>query len=233
VPAPRFYAPNIESDQSSVRLPSDQAQHLVRVLRLRSGDAVRVFDGHGGEWHARVASAAGNDVTVDLLEPSTPAAEPPVRVALGVGLLKRAQMDDVIRDATMLGVSSIVPVVTAHIAVPATARDGAAVGERWRRIAVGSARQCGRAVVPDIAEVTPFETVLAAASTSTVTVMSVEPDRRAEHSPIPWPDAPPPSDALVLVGPEGGWAPEEVEAALRAETAPTVLLSVLWARWGW
>jgi len=244
VPSPRFYAPAASSGLTRIPLGPGEARHLTQVLRLGPGDDVRVFDGHGREWTARVVAASPSEVKVDLLGDHEPAREAPVRVTLAIGLLKGVQMDDVVRDATMLGVSRIRPMTTAHVAVPAARRRSSAALERWHRIAVGSAKQSGRAVVPEILPVSPFDSVLAAATGPAV--MCVEPAVTSGGPAVPWNESPP-AELLALVGPEGGWAPDEVGAAvragawllplgprtLRADAVPTVLLSALWARWGW
>jgi 16S rRNA (uracil1498-N3)-methyltransferase len=97
-----------------------------------------------------------------------------VHIVLAIGLLKGDQMDAAVRDATMLGVAEIVPMVTAHVAVSGHARDSGKAVERWTRVAIASARQCGRAVVPRIAPVTPFETVVAQ-MVRDETIMAIEP----------------------------------------------------------
>jgi 16S rRNA (uracil1498-N3)-methyltransferase len=176
---------------------------------------------------------------------------------LAIGLLKGDQMDAVVRDATMLGVAEIVPMATAHVAVSGRARESDNAIERWMRVAVASARQCGRAVVPRITPVTPFEEVLAQAVRDE-TIIAIEPaanaaDLGAGFGPPDVADLgtnPPyvrPKRALLLVGPEGGWSAGELESArksgararqlgprtLRAESAPIVVLSALWTEWGW
>jgi len=241
---PRFFAPDLDAAARIARLPPGEAQHLTRVLRLNVGDAVTVFDGRGSEWMGRVAGTSRSGATVHLGEPVDPAAEPPVRVTLAVGLLKGDQMDAVVRDATMLGATAIVPIASAHVAVPAAGRRSDVAVERWARVAAASAKQCGRAVVPVVSPVTRFEAVIAGWHLGP-TIMCVEP-ARAAGGPGSLPGVPP-TDALLLVGPEGGWAEAEIEQAmysgarllhlgprtLRAETAPTVALSVLWSAWGW
>ena len=241
---PRFYAPGAAETGATVRLSGDEAHHLTRVLRFGIGDLVAVFDGAGREWSARVAAISRGGTTVELGAPTTPAAEPPVRVTLAIGLLKGDQMDAVVRDATMLGVTAIVPMTTAHVAVPARARQSAGALERWQRVAVASAKQCGRAVVPAISAATAFDELLKEGA-SDLLLMCVEPARAAGAPSAVAGSSP--ADALVLIGPEGGWADREIAAAvyagarlmhlgprtLRAETAPTVVLSALWSAWGW
>jgi 16S rRNA (uracil1498-N3)-methyltransferase len=253
--APRLLVPDVSAAGSPVQLTADEAHHLVRVLRARAGDEVRLFDGRGREWVGRLTACAGHTTTVVVLHETTPVPEPPTRITLAVGLLKGDQMDAVVREATMLGVAAIVPMVTAHVTVPARARQSGAARDRWTRVALASARQCGRATVPDIAGVQLLADVLAhphlGAEASGLKqdgpiVMCVEPVL-AGHAPAGILPATAPASALVLVGPEGGWAPGEVaEAAssgaaflslgprtLRAESAPIVALTALWSRWGW
>ena len=239
----RFLVPDVDERARNVRLPEAEAHHLTRVLRLGVGDAVTVFDGRGREWGGRVAAAGRSAVTIDLDGPIAPVPEPPVRVTLAVGLLKGDQMDAVVRDATMLGAWAIVPMASAHVDVDKRGRRSDAV-ERWTRVAIASAKQCGRAVVPTIGAVTSFDELIGRRDAEQV-LMCVEKDiggRFAEsvkrHSS---------SSALLLVGPEGGWSQDEVERAaaagarflhfgprtLRAETAPIVALSALWTEWGW
>jgi 16S rRNA (uracil1498-N3)-methyltransferase len=242
---PRFYVPEATAE-GVIHLSADEAHHLRHVLRLREGAELSVFNGQGREWTGRVLSADRQaTLAVELLSELAPVPEPAVRVTLGIGLLKGDQMDGVVRDATMLGVARIVPVVSSHVVVPARAWRGDAALTRWHRVAVSSAKQCGRAVVPQIAPASRFDEVLEAADEES-RLICVEPlhggTAMSTLRTDPRPDA-----ALALVGPEGGWSTAELAAAdargfrrlhlgprtLRAETAPTVLLSALWTAWGW
>lgn len=245
MPRPRFFAPGARRDARVITLPPDEAHHLTHVVRLKTGDALQAFDGVGGEWRAVVRAVSRHGVDVELLEAVTPVAEPPVRVTLGIGWLKGAQMDTVVRDTTMLGVAAIVPLETAHVDVPVGRRTGAAV-DRWQRLAIASAKQCRRAVVPDVAPGATLDALCdAAGARGDRLVMCVEPGAAA-HTGIAE-ESRPERGATALVGPEGGWSRAEIDGAvargahlitlgprtLRAEAAPVVLLSVLWSRWGW
>jgi len=225
-----------------VLVSGTEVHHLTRVLRLSAGDDVVVFDGQGHEWLGRIASATRSGVAIDLQDERTAVAEPPVHLTLGVAVLKGTQLDEVVRDATMLGASRIVPFVSAHVAVSERAWKNRST-DRWSRVASASASQCGRAVVPEIADVSPFDALLSARGFELV-VMCVEPASGAARSVTTLPRA---ERALLLIGPEGGWAPDELERAraagavfislgpriLRAETAPAVALVALWTHWGW
>jgi 16S rRNA (uracil1498-N3)-methyltransferase len=246
MPAPRLLVPSITAADRLVSLSAADAHHLARVLRATIGDEVRVFDGHGREWLGRLSSISGSAASVEIVHEATPAPEPHVRLTLAVGLLKGEQMDRVVRDATMLGAFAIVPMSTTHVAVPPKAWKGTAVIERWRRVAIASAKQCGRAVVPDVSAVTSFADVLRSAP-DIPKYMCVEPSLSADGLETVGAGHPRPRTALALIGPEGGWSAAEVEQArasgatlvslgprtLRADTAPTVVLTALWSAWGW
>src|SRR6478672_2071241 len=99
----RFFAPALDPGDETVVLPRDEAEHLTRVLRLGAGDTVAVFDGRGHEFVARVTSALRRNVTVQIMSRVEPAVEPAVALTLVQAVLKGDKMDDVVRDAVMLG----------------------------------------------------------------------------------------------------------------------------------
>ena len=245
----RFYAPGLGPGDELVDLPEDEAHHLTRVLRLRAGDEVQVFDGRGREFRARVEQAARGAARIRILAPLEPAPEPRVRATLVQAALKGDHMNAVVRDATMMGVAAIQPVVTSRTQVSAAALRRACAVDRWRRTAVASVKQCRRAVVPEVHEPRTFEEYLKAASAEErLCLMLVEPGVNAPclRDPETLQRLPRPMRADVIVGPEGGWDDTEVDAAvsagcslltlgqrtLRAEAAPVVAIAVLQFVWG-
>lgn len=215
------------------------------MLRLGVGDTVSVFDGRGGEFLARVERVSGRDVTLQVLSRVESAAEPQVALVLAQAVLKGEKMDDVVRDAVMLGVAAVQPLVTARTEVTVAALDRGARVERWRRVALAAVKQSGRAVFPDVRRPMTFERFLEEPSAS-IRLMLVEPsaDARPEGLSV-LRAAPTPPDAAVLVGPEGGWTAGEVATAreqgvrlvtlgprtLRADAVPLVAVSVLQFVW--
>jgi 16S rRNA (uracil1498-N3)-methyltransferase len=228
-----------------VQLPDDEAQHLARVLRLTAGDTIAVF-GNGREALASVESVASRRVTVKILEPRTPAAEAAVSVTLAQALLKSDKMDRVIRDAVMLGVSAIQPLVSRRTDVPRAALKTGVRQERWDRTVVASVKQCGRAVVPPVLGTQDFAELLAS-TPGRLRVMLVEPGGAADMAVADLSSLARlrPSEALVLIGPEGGWDPGEVRDAaaagatlvtfgsrvLRADAAGAAAIAVLRYIW--
>ena len=243
VSVPRLYWPNTSPIDGRATLTGDDAHRLRQVLRLKPGDAIALFDGRGREWAGQIAGVTKAAVEVASLESIEPVAEARVPVTLAFGVLKGEQMDAVVRDATMLGVAALAPLRTAHVTVPPKAWQSGAARERWQRVAIASATQCRRAVVPGVEAVTDFEACLR--EPAPLRLICVEPALAKPAS--DWSSAPAPASVQLLVGPEGGWIGEEVTLAvktgavpislgprtLRAETAPLVALTLVSAAWGW
>ena len=240
---PRFHVPDVNGAAERVELPEDEAEHLVRVLRLGIGDEVDVFDGRGGMWRAQIVEAGRKSAAVRPLQRLQPARELGVQVTLVMSVLKGDKMDDVVRDAVMLGVAAIHPVVSerSEISMAALARSNRIA--RWERIAVSSSKQCGRAVVPPIHPATPLDWYWTE-KTAATRVMCVEPSA-ALADVVEVQRVSKAAAVQLIVGPEGGWSVTEVASAhdsgamlmslgertLRADAVPIVALTALLTTW--
>jgi 16S rRNA (uracil1498-N3)-methyltransferase len=237
---PRFFAPGLDPSASETLLSADESHHLVRVMRLGVGDEVAIFDGRGHEMLARVERAAPKGVTLAVIRPIPAPPAPGVPILLVQAVLKGDKMDAVVRDATMAGASAIVPIVTERSLVSVSALTRGHAVERWQRVAVSSAKQCGRAHLPAIAPPSSFDAWLNTPSEGN-RLLFVEPsledsggwhscgshlrhiltsfDEGASHSSASHPVA-------CIVGPEGGWADGERERAVTAGCVATTLGSM-------
>jgi 16S rRNA (uracil1498-N3)-methyltransferase len=259
---PRFHVPGVDAaaarEHARVELPEDEAEHLVRVLRFGVGDHVDVFDGRGNIWRAEIVQIGKKSASVRLLEPGVAARELAVALTLVVSILKGDKMDEVVRDAVMLGVTAIRPVVSERSETSLAAMARGSRIARWQRIAVSSAKQCGRAVVPVIHDAAPLDWYWNDPSTDgspehdshslrarPSMIMCIEPSAALgevfDVQAIARPAA-----ADVIIGPEGGWAVSEVADAhdsgailmslggrtLRADAVPIVALTALLTTWG-
>lgn len=244
---PRFYAPEVTAVGVDVALPADDARHLRQILRLSVGAEIVVFDGRGREFLARVVEAGRAGVTVRPLEPRRPIDEPRVHVTLAVGALKAHHLDAVVRDATMLGVAVIQPLVTGRTNVPGSALRRPEVGERWRRIAIASAKQCQRAVLPLIRDAVALGDFVRE-DTAAVRLLCVEPSAQPDSvRPLStFSERARPRSASLAIGSEGGWSGDEVDLVraagfelvslgqltLRADAVPIVAIAALRTVWG-
>jgi 16S rRNA (uracil1498-N3)-methyltransferase len=245
---PRFYAPDVKAERQVVSLPPEEASHFTRVLRGTIGDAIRVFDGRGHEFAAIVREAHRLVVTVETGEPIVPAPERRARLTLAQAILKGDKMDDVVRDAVMMGVVAIQPIVSSRTEVALAAVERGRRRERWARIAVASTKQCGRAVVPEVLPAISFDTLAAGLDGTALrrVLQFVEPGTHRDVvrlAAVPRPDQG--DETTLLIGPEGGWTEAEVErgatswrrvtmrgSTLRADAMPIVSIAALLAAWG-
>lgn len=237
----RFYSPEIDGEFAD--LPSHEAHHLTHVLRLSEGDEIAVFDGRGAEWRARVERTGRRGARVRLLDRIAAAAEPRVGLTLAQAILKGDKMDAVVRDATTLGVTAVQPLLTRRTVVRALAARAESARERWSRVAIASAKQCRRAVVPEILPAADFDEWITTVGSG---IMLIEPAAGGTAEAARSHGREPVSSAVLIVGPEGGWDEGEIQAGrragcrpltlgaltLRAETAPLVAITVLRAGWG-
>ena len=239
----RFYAPQAARGKT-VALPEDEARHLSRVLRLKAGEPVVVFDGRGREFEAVVEKANKAEVLVAVgTSRIVVEHEPAVSITLAQAVLKGDKMDGVVRDAVMMGVAAIQPMVTSRSEITLAGVERGRRRERWQRVAVSSAKQCRRAVVPEIIEPVDFEELVERGAIGTAFTF-VEPGAAANARPLVAFEGPPPAEVSIFVGPEGGWTAEEVESAAsvthlvtlgrltyRADAMALVAVSALLAMW--
>jgi 16S rRNA (uracil1498-N3)-methyltransferase len=215
--SPRFYAPDLDPESGHVALSSDESHHLVRVMRLVAGDHATIFDGRGRAYSARVERADRERAVLRIVDALPAQAEPAVPITLVQAVLKGDKMDGVIRDATMAGVRRIAPVVTERSQIRVAALKRGHAFDRWQRVAISSAKQCGQNRLPEIDLARPFRDWLASAGGGLTLLLtepssafgSTQPLRKVleQHQP---------AAVSCVVGPEGGWSPQEHETATTA-----------------
>ena len=225
-------------------LAAEEARHLRDVLRLKRGDEAFVFDGEGREYRCLVAEAVRDGARLDIRE-EVEAARPEstLSLTLGVALLKSEKFDLVVQKTTELGVARVVPVLTKFADVRfKEAAEGERRVVRWKRIALEAAKQSGRARVPEINAPTPFASLVAGLPAEDAEYRLMFSERAGlglRETVGQWRKAP--RALTALVGPEGGWADEELEQAsaggwsvitlggrtLRAETAAIAIAALL------
>lgn len=241
---PRFYVPDAQAGATEVVLPREEAHHATRVLRLRPGADIAIFDGRGREWHARIASSTREGVRASVVEPLVPAREPRTAITLAQAVLKGDHMDAVIRDATMVGVSVIVPLVTERTIARVDPTAASRARARWLRVALASAKQCRRALLPAIEEPATVEELVSRTPMPAETrIVLAEPSTRVRA--LPPTEIRGSAAAVLAVGPEGGWSAGELSAfsgagylaltlgplTIRADAAAVIAASMLRAAW--
>jgi 16S rRNA (uracil1498-N3)-methyltransferase len=226
---PRLYLLSPAFLNNQISIGGEKARYLTAVLRCRKGDSLTIFDGEGSCFRTILTRVDRKTVTAELKERSAFSPESPIHLILVQGILKGEKMDIVVQKTTELGVKEIMPVFTERSQLRETGKV-----DRWRRIAEEASRQSGRNVVPVVHEITDFHTALASQGQhlkpSGIVFYEEEGQRMSEIVPF---FTPHPSSLIIAIGPEGGFAREEIEFAkerglitaslgkriLRAETA--------------
>ncbi|TLF53789.1 16S rRNA (uracil(1498)-N(3))-methyltransferase [Halomonas urmiana] len=237
--APRIHVAADFPVGGDVVLPEGPARHVARVLRLAEGAELRLFDGAGLEARAVIVEATRKRVLarIEAVEPGH--RESPLAVHLGQAISKGDRMDYAIQKAVELGVATITPLYTEHGDVRLKGERAAKKLAHWQSVAASACEQCGRATLPPVHA--PMGLVDWLAARDEALRLVLHPGTAGALA-----EAEAPASAAVLIGPEGGLAEAEVEAArsagfdplslgprvLRTETAPVVALSLLQARFG-
>ena len=218
-------------------LGSNASHHISKVLRMAEGDELVIFNGHGGEWQARLTAVGKKSVSVAPLVFVDDNRTPPLSVTVALPMIKGDRMDYAIQKATEMGAAKIVVLDTERCEVRLKGERADKKLAQWQAIAISACEQCGLNIPPTVCGVENLKTWLA--SDLPVQKLIAHPGERPFD-----PAALIAGQSLVLLtGPEGGFSGEELEAAqevgftsfalgervLRAETAPVALLAALWA----
>jgi 16S rRNA (uracil1498-N3)-methyltransferase len=224
-----------------VTFAPSEARYVARVLRLRVGDEVAAFDGHGGEWSLRLIAVAPDRVQGQLISAMATADAPRLPLILGQALPnKSSKMDLIVEKGSELGLTTLAPLYTERTVVREAPGRTATKLSRWGRIAEAAARQCGRRTLLDIQAPQAFRAFCVAHQSAPTKIICWEQEPHRGIREVL--EAPMPSGAVaVLIGPEGGWTEEEVAWArthgfitvslgprmLRTETAAVTLLGLI------
>lgn len=236
---PRIFTRQPLAAGAELALEASPSQHLARVLRKGEGDELRLFDGGGAEFRARIVAADKRRVVVAVLASEPGLAESPLRIHLGIGISRGERMDWVVQKATELGVAAISPLYTERTEVRLRGEREGRKRQHWEQVTVSACEQCGRSIIPVVHEPVGLSQWLHNAEGERRFVLH----HRATAAPAgaEWP-----ASISLLVGPEGGLGDAEIAAAemagfeslalgprvLRTETAPLAALAILQARWG-
>ncbi len=237
--APRFYTTQLPAVGEELLLEEGPSRHIAGALRLKPGATLRLFNGRGGEYFARLVDVGKRQVNVAVEEFLPEERESPLPISLGLALSRGERMDYAVQKSTELGVAKITPLFTERTEVRLKGDRLEKKQRHWEQVAISACEQCGRNRPPLIEPVRELgawlsdqregcRLVLHHRATASLTELSA------------------PAAATLLVGPEGGLSGDEIAAAesagfqalklgprvLRTETAPVAALSILQFHWG-
>jgi len=229
----RFFIEPAAVNDPVISIKGSEARHIKNVLRLKPGDTIRLFDGTGVEYEAAIAHLTGSRAELSITRQMPTTAESPIELTIAQGYLKEKKMDGLIRPLCELGMSRWMPFISQRsVPQPDKTRLGARM-ERWQKIARESFKQCRRSVLPQISSPVTFNEVLEYGRSCDVKLIFWEQETRVFDPAAVSAQTDLINRVLIVLGPEGGFADQEVEKArklgftvsglgpriLRAETA--------------
>ncbi len=238
---PRFHIPPEDWEPGSLALTEDEARHCTQVMRRGVGDEVAAFDGAGNWAICRITGSTRQ--RVELARESTGATpRPPFALTLVQAIPKAGNMELIIEKAVELGVNAIVPVMTGRTVVKLDAKEAERKRDKWQRLALEACKQCGQNWLPKIEAPTAFERVWQTLPAHDLRLIAaIQEDSRPLKAILEEPGIRGARTAMIAIGPEGDFTPEEYALAraqgcrpvslgpiiLRVETAALYCLSVL------
>ncbi|HEY2931769.1 MAG TPA: RsmE family RNA methyltransferase [Acidobacteriota bacterium] len=227
-----FFAATQQCEANSISLDLEELHHAQKVLRLKTGDKVRVLDGSGGIFEGPL------DLTTGRMHIEHRHSIPPPRceVIIAMALIKGNRWEWFLEKTVEIGATRIIPIRAEHSVLRIASGEEARKVARWRQIAISALKQSGQGYLPEISAPLSFSDVLRVETSAARWILSErggKPLREVLHRDL--------QQVLALVGPEGGWSDSEVDGAatagfqavslgsqiLRAETAPLYLLSAI------
>ena len=244
---PRFYCKEQITLNQPFELPDNVRHHAVRVLRLKQGDSLILFNGQGGEFFSEIIAINKNTSAIKILQHNQQECESPLTIELSQAICSNEKMDWVIQKAVEMGVSRIQPVTTTRSVIKLSSERAAKRLQHWQQITIAACEQCGRNHVPDVLPPLPLPHWLGEIKNrevSTHTNLLLLPTAEKKLSElVPKSNN---SSYTLLIGPEGGFTPEEERAALlthfepilvgkrilRTETAALATIAAMQTLWG-
>ncbi|HEU5442291.1 MAG TPA: 16S rRNA (uracil(1498)-N(3))-methyltransferase, partial [Steroidobacteraceae bacterium] len=237
----RVYVPGPLTSGRRHAIEGEAASHISRVLRLRTGDALTLFDDRGGEYAARIEEFRKGAVIATVGDRSTAVRESPLSLTLAQGVSRGERMDWVVQKATELGATRIVPVLTERTVVKLDEKQAERKLSHWRGIVTAACEQSGRDRIPAVDAPLTLTGFLEGVDRRAMRVM-LSPAAGLGIADL----TPPEAGVVVLIGPEGGLAEAEQQSALaagfaavrlgprvlRTETAAVAALALLQHRFG-
>lgn len=202
----------ILSDRPTLTGPD--VKHIRTVLRLKPVDEIFLFDGKGFEYRARIMASTPKAITLSVLERFPSTIESPVQITIAQALLKARKMDLIVRQLTELGIYALIPVKAERSVPRLEPQRWTEKKKRWQSIARESLKQCGRSQIPRLGLPTSFEELVGTSQSYDLKIIFHHGSHGLKSRPYPM-DTKNVRKVLALIGPEGGFTPEEVKLAIK------------------
>ena len=238
---PRFFVCReaVDRDGKAIRIEGDDARHIARSLRMACGDELTVCDGSSTEYFCKLERIRDEECLLSIISECQSASEPKSKITLYMAYPKGDKLETVIQKAVELGASRIVPFEASRCIKRPKAEKIDKLTARHQRIADEAAKQCGRAILPEVSDPKSFKEMLSELGEAKLSLLCYEgEEERSLKSALP---EIAPESIAVIIGAEGGFSKDEAAAMeekgavlvslgkriLRCETAPSYVLSAI------
>lgn len=219
----RFFIPPESITKDTAVITGQEAHHIIQVMRLKTGGCIRAFDGSGTSYQGRIKEITRGCVTITIesVQKNPQKATPPI--TLIQALPKKGKMEGIIEKCTELGIDRIIPVKTERTIVTLSAGKVSLWQQRWQRIALAAAKQCGRTTTPQISSLTDWTDILTRLEKFELKLIfcldaktqKIQDILREKKGGI--------KNAAFLIGPEGDFTPQEINQAINKGCLPVSL----------
>ena len=208
----QFFIDDSQVGKEYVTIMGSDVNHISNVLRMKPGEKIRVSTSLGQDFFCSIAEIGPDFVQADILDEEAPNTELPSRIYLFQGIPKGDRMETVIEKAVELGVYEIIPVDMKFCVVKLDDKKAANKIRRWQAIAESAAKQSKRSLIPQIHPVMSYKEAMAYARECDVNLVPYENERGMIATKEAMENIQPGQSVSIMIGPEGGFAPEEIEA---------------------
>lgn len=236
----QFFVEDGQIGRAFVTITGTDVNHIKHVLRMKPGEKIRVSNQQGRDYFCEISELGDSFVQADILEEDAPTTELPGKIYLFQGIPKGDRMETVIEKAVELGVYEIIPVAMKYCVVKLDAKKEAARIKRWQKLSEAAAKQSKRSLIPNIHSVMSFQEAAAYASLCDVRLIPYENEQGMQSAKDAFSSIKRGNSVSVMIGPEGGFAEEEIALAketmrvislgkriLRTDTAGIAVMSML------
>ncbi len=236
----QFFVTEEQIGREFITITGGDVNHIKNVLRMRSGETIRVSNQKGQDYFCKISEVGEDFVQADILETKAATTELPGKIYLFQGIPKGDRMEHVIEKAVELGVYEIIPVRMRYCVVKLDDKKQQAKLKKWQALAMAAAKQSKRSLVPNIHPVMSYKEAIAYAFQSEACLIPYENENGMEGTKAALKKIRGKESVSILIGPEGGFAPEEIEAVksrgevislgkriLRTDTAAITAMSMV------
>ncbi len=237
----RFFVNENSINENQIVITGTDVNHIANVLRMQIGETILISDGNDNEYECQISSISQTEVVADIVDFNRESRELPIDVVLFQGLPKGDKMDTIIEKNIELGIKQIVPVKMSRCIVKLDDKKAEKKIQKWNAKAESAAKQSKRGIVPTVSNVVSYDEALSQAKQLDVIIVPYELSENMAYTRDVLSQIKPGMSVGIFVGPEGGFAPEEVKKTLeigakeitlgkrilRTETAGMMLMSVL------